>query len=61
MPLWGIDHWVPLSELFVDVNILEGLNSSRKSELNDLWQDFNQEAQQHSYPGFLTTIFKSGL
>jgi hypothetical protein len=20
MPLWGVDHWVPLAELFVDVN-----------------------------------------
>ncbi len=56
MPLWGIDHWVPLSELFVDVNILEGLNSSRKSELNDLWQDFNQEAQQHSYSRSLDRV-----
>jgi hypothetical protein len=56
MPLWGIDHWVPLSELFVDVNILEGLNSSRKSELNDLWQDFNQEAEQYSYNRSLDRI-----
>lgn len=42
MPLWGVDHWVPLSDLFVDVNILEELCSSRRSELNDLLQDFNQ-------------------
>ncbi|PSB04964.1 NACHT domain-containing protein [Merismopedia glauca] len=40
MPLWGIDHWVPLGDLFVDVNILESLSSSRRSELDDLWQDF---------------------
>jgi predicted NACHT family NTPase len=42
MPLWGVDHWVPLGDLFVDVNILEELSSSRKSELNDLWQDFSK-------------------
>ena len=42
MPLWGVDHWVPLGDLFVDVNILEELSSSRRSELNDLLQDFNQ-------------------
>jgi len=42
IPLWGIDHWVPLGELFVDVNVLEELSSSRRSELNDLWQDFSQ-------------------
>ncbi|MEH1929151.1 MAG: hypothetical protein V7K14_11680 [Nostoc sp.] len=40
MPLWGIDHWVPLGDLFVDVNILESLSSSRRSKLDDLWQDF---------------------
>ncbi len=40
MPLWGVDHWVPLGDLFVDVNILESLSSSRRSELDDLWQDF---------------------
>ena len=40
MPLWGINHPVPLGDLFVDVNILESLNSSRRSELDDLWQDF---------------------
>ncbi len=42
MPLWGVDHWVPLSDLFVDVNILEELSSSGRLELDDLWQDFNQ-------------------
>jgi predicted NACHT family NTPase len=40
MPLWGIDNWVPLGDLFVDVNILESLSSNRRSELGDLWQDF---------------------
>ena len=48
MPLWGIDHWVPLGELFVDVNILEELSSSRKSELDDLWQDFNENPTYRS-------------
>jgi hypothetical protein len=33
MPLWGVDHWVPLGELFVDVNILEDVSSNRRSEL----------------------------
>ena len=42
MPLWGVDHWVPLGELFVDVNILEEMSSNRRSELDDLWQDFSQ-------------------
>jgi predicted NACHT family NTPase len=42
MPLWGIDNWVPLGDLFVDVNILESLNSNRRSELGDLWQDFTK-------------------
>ncbi|MEG4342940.1 NACHT domain-containing protein [Microcoleus sp. A003_D6] len=40
MPLWGVDRWVPLGDLFVDVNILEKLSSSRKSEYDDLSQDF---------------------
>jgi predicted NACHT family NTPase len=42
MPLWGVDHWVPLGELFVDVNILEEVSSNRRSELADLWEDFSQ-------------------
>jgi NACHT domain/Effector-associated domain 10 len=42
MPLWGVDHWVPLGELFVDVNILAEVSSNRRSELADLWQDFSQ-------------------
>lgn len=40
MPLWGVDHWVPLGDLFVDVNILEQVSTSRRLELDDLWQDF---------------------
>lgn len=48
MPLWGVDHWVLLGDLFVDVNILEELSSSRKSELNDLWQDFTTGMQSYS-------------
>ena len=42
MPLWGIDHWVSLGDLFVDVNILELTSSNRRSELDDLWQDFTR-------------------
>lgn len=49
MPLWGVDHWVPLGELFVDVNVLEQVSSNRRSELEDLWQDFSQNT---SYRGF---------
>jgi len=48
MPLWGVDHWVPLGELFVDVNILEELSSSRRSELDDLWQDFSNNPSHRS-------------
>lgn len=40
MPLWGIDHWVPLGDLFVNVNILEELSSSHRSELDELWEHF---------------------
>ncbi|MEG4113141.1 MULTISPECIES: NACHT domain-containing protein [unclassified Microcoleus] len=47
MPL-GIDRWVPLGDLFVDVNILEELSSSRKSELDDLWQHFRQNPSYRS-------------
>ena len=42
IPLWGIDNWVPLGDLFVDVNILEKTSSSCRSELDDLWQDFTK-------------------
>jgi predicted NACHT family NTPase len=48
MPLWGVDRWVPLGDLFVDVNILEKLSSSRKSELDDLWQDFSKNPSYRS-------------
>ena len=48
MPLWEIDRCVPLGDLFVDVNILEELSSSRKSELDDLWQDFSQNPSYRS-------------
>ncbi len=40
MPLWEIDNWVPLGDLFVDVNILKGTSSNSRSELDDLWKDF---------------------
>ncbi len=33
---------MPLGDLFVDVNILKSLSSSRRSELDDLWQDFTR-------------------
>ena len=48
MPLWSVDHWVPLGDLFVDVNILEELSSSRRSELDDLWQDYKQNPSYRS-------------
>lgn len=48
MPLWGVDHCVPLGDLFVDVNILEELSSSRRSELDDLWQDFTTGMERYS-------------
>ncbi len=48
MPLWGVDHWVPLGDLFVDVNILEELSISRRSELDDLWQDFSKNPSYRS-------------
>ena len=49
MPL-GVDRWrwVPLGELFVDVNILEELSSSRRLELDDLWQDFSKNPSYRS-------------
>ena len=48
MPLWGVDRGVPLGDLFVDVNILEKLSSSRKSELDDLWPNFSNNPSYHS-------------
>ncbi len=48
MPLWSVDRWVPLGDLFVDVNILEELSSSRRSELDELWQDFSKNPSDRS-------------
>jgi predicted NACHT family NTPase len=48
MPLWGVDRWVPLGELFVDVNILEELSNSQRAEIEDLWQDFSKNPNYHS-------------
>jgi predicted NACHT family NTPase len=48
MPLWGVDRWVQLGDLFVDVNILEEMSSSRRSELDDLWQDFSKNPNYRS-------------
>jgi Effector-associated domain 8/NACHT domain/Caspase domain len=48
MPLLGVDHWVDLGELFVDVNILEQVSSSRKLELDDLLQDFSAGVKEYS-------------
>jgi len=48
MPLWGDYRPVPLGDLFVDVNILEKLSSSRRSELDDLWQDFSNNPSYRS-------------
>ncbi len=48
MPLWIVDHCIPLGELFVDVNILEELSSSHRAELDDLWQDFTTGMQGYS-------------
>ncbi|MCC5633168.1 hypothetical protein LC613_37305 [Nostoc sphaeroides CHAB 2801] len=56
MPLLGVDHWVDLGELFVDVNILEEVSSSRKSELDDLWQDFTAGVGNYSSYGSLERI-----
>ena len=35
MPLWGVDHWVPLGDLFVDVNILEELSKRSHTPTNN--------------------------
>ncbi|MEQ8380996.1 MAG: NACHT domain-containing protein [Coleofasciculus sp. A1-SPW-01] len=48
IPLWGVDHWVPLGDLFVDVNILEKLSSSHRSELQDLLQDSKENPSYRS-------------
>ena len=39
---------MPLGDLFVDVHILEKLSSSRKSELDNLWQDFSKNPSYRS-------------
>jgi len=49
MPLLGVDRPVSLGDLFVDVNILEKLSSSRRSELDDLWQDFSNNPSYRSF------------
>ncbi len=50
MPLWGIDRSVPLGDLFVSVNILDGLSSNNRSELDDLWENFKaNNATFHSF------------
>ena len=48
MPLWGIDHWVPLGDLFVNLNILEEVSSHQRLELADLWHSFNQKVNHRS-------------
>ena len=48
MPLWGMSEPVPLSDLFVDVNLLEEPNSDRRDELPNLWQDFQQGLKHYS-------------
>jgi hypothetical protein len=35
MPLWGVDHWVSLGDLFVDVNILEELSKRSHTPTNN--------------------------
>lgn len=48
MPLLGVSHSVDLGDLFVDVNILEAINSDRRLELDDLWQDFTDGVKNYS-------------
>ncbi|MEQ8537542.1 MAG: hypothetical protein RIB93_08775 [Coleofasciculus sp. D1-CHI-01] len=36
MALWGVDHWVPLGDLFVDVNILKELSKRSHTPTNNL-------------------------
>lgn len=53
IPLYGIDGLVPLGDLFVNVNILEQRSSSRRSELDDLWEDFISGGQDtYGYRSF---------
>ncbi|MBW4446195.1 MAG: hypothetical protein KME38_04755 [Spirirestis rafaelensis WJT71-NPBG6] len=43
-PMWGVNRWVFLGDLFVDINILEQVSSSGKlSQLDHLWQDLADE------------------
>ncbi len=49
MPLLSVDRPVPLGDLFVDVYILETLSSSRRSEPDDLWQDFSKNPSYRSF------------
>jgi predicted NACHT family NTPase len=48
IPLLGVDHQVDLGKLFVDINILEEVSSSRKLELDDLLQDFSAGVKEYS-------------
>ncbi|QJB44820.1 NACHT domain-containing protein [Dolichospermum flos-aquae] len=48
MPLLGVSHSVDLGDLFVDVNILEAINSDRRLEQDDLWQDFIDGVNNYS-------------
>jgi hypothetical protein len=42
--MWGVNRWFFFGDLFVDINILEQVNSSRKlSQLDDLWQHLADE------------------
>jgi hypothetical protein len=42
--MWGVNRWVFLGDLFVDINILEQVSSSGKlSQLDHLWQDLADE------------------
>jgi len=53
IPLYGVDGLVPLGDLFVNVNILEQRSSSRRSELDDLWEDFLSGGQDaYGYRSF---------
>ena len=47
MPLVGVDNWVPLGDLFVDVNILKKVSNSRRLEITNLLQDFTQNNSTH--------------
>ncbi len=53
IPLYGVDGLVPLGDLFVNVNILKQRSSSRRSELDDLWEDFISGGQDaYGYRSF---------